>query len=356
MTQAKKLDFTGQKIFCGIDVHKKSWAVCIRSEHLQLKTFAQGRPSVAGLLQYLRTNYPSAEYKLVYEAGFCGFGYQRAFTKEGVDCIVVNPADVPTSDKDKQQKTDAVDCRKLSRLLSDHLLEGIYIPSVEQQDDRSIVRAYQQMVQDQTRCKNRIKSLLDFQGIATPEEQEYKHWSGKFITWLKELPMTPSARVGLHIQIQHYEQTRSMVLLATRQMRALAREERHKDSIRRLRTIPGIGSIGALLLATEIGDINRFERLDQLCGYVGLMPSVHSSGDRESVKGLTHRGNQQLREMLIEASWVAVRKDPALTLAFEEYATKMKKNKAIIKIARKLLNRIRYVMKNETDYVTGVVE
>jgi len=354
MTQAKKLDFTGQKIFCGIDVHKKSWSVCIRNEHMELKAFSQN-PSAADLVQYLRKNYPSAEYQLAYEAGFCGFGYQRTFAKEGMNCIVVNPADVPTSDKDKQQKTDAVDCRKLSRSLGDHLLAGIYIPDVEQQDDRSIVRAYHQMVQDQTRCKNRIKSSLDFQGIPTPEGQEYKHWSGKFITWLKELPMTPSARVSLNILIQHYEQTRSMVLLATRQMRALARQERHKDSIKRLRTIPGIGEIGALLLVTEIGDINRFERLDQLCGYVGLMPSVHSSGERESVKGLTHRGNQQLREMLIEASWVAVRKDPALTLAFEEYATKMKRNKAIIKIARKLLNRIRFVMKNQTDYETGIV-
>lgn len=355
MTQAKKLDFTGQKIFCGIDVHKKSWSVCIRSEHSELKAFVQN-PSAADLVRYLRSNYPSADFKLVYEAGFCGFGHQRAFAKEGMSCIVVNPADVPTSDKDKQQKTDAVDCRKLSRFLGDRLLEGIYIPSVEQQDDRSIVRAYHQIIQDQTRCKNRIKSFLDFQGIATPDEQEYKHWSGKFITWLKELPMTPSARVSLNILIQHYEQTRSMVLAATRQMRTLAREERHKESIRRLRTIPGIGQIGALLLVTEIGDINRFDRLDQLCSYVGLMPSVHSSGERQSVKGLTHRGNQQLREMLIEASWVAIRKDPALTLAFEEYAKTMKKNKAIIKIARKLLNRIRYVMKNQKDYETGIVE
>ena len=129
MTQAKKLDFTGQKIFCGIDVHKKSWSVCIRSEHSELKAFVQN-PSVADLAQYLRSNYPLADFRLVYEAGFCGFSYQRAFVKEGINCIIINPADVPTSDKDKQQKTDAVDCRKLSCCLRDHLLEGIYIPSV----------------------------------------------------------------------------------------------------------------------------------------------------------------------------------------------------------------------------------
>ena len=109
MTQSKKLDFSGQKIFCGIDVHKKQWMVCIRSEDFELKTFSQN-PSAAELVRHLRTNYPSADYQVVYEAGFCGFNAQREFAKEGINCIIVNPADVPTSDKEKRRKTDAVDC------------------------------------------------------------------------------------------------------------------------------------------------------------------------------------------------------------------------------------------------------
>jgi transposase len=80
MLQVKQLDFTGQKIFCGIDVHKKSWKVCIRSEHMELKTFSQG-PSATELVKHLRRNYPLADYKVVYEAGFCGFSAQREFSK-----------------------------------------------------------------------------------------------------------------------------------------------------------------------------------------------------------------------------------------------------------------------------------
>jgi transposase len=123
-----------------------------------------------------------------------------------------------------------------------------------------------------------------------------------------------------------------------------------------LRTIPGIGEISALLFATEIGDINRFAELDQLCDYVGLVPKVHGSGNKETVLGLTHRGHRELRETLIEASWVAIRLDPAMTMAFNGYAKKMLKTKAIIKIARKLLNRIRFVMKHQVEYTTAVVE
>ena len=72
--------------------------------------------------------------------------------------------------------------------------------------------------------------------------------------------------------------------------------------------------------------------------------------------GLTHRGHHKLRETLIEASWVAVRLDPAMTMAFNGYTKRMLKTKAIIKIARKMLNRIRFVMKNQKEYVPHVVE
>jgi hypothetical protein len=59
---------------------------------------------------------------------------------------------------------------------------------------------------------------------------------------------------------------------------------------------------------------------------------------------------------LIESSWVAVRKDPALLMSFNELSKKMQKNNAIVRIARKLLNRIRYVLKNKQEYVSAVVK
>ena len=355
MVQGTKLDFSGQKIYCGIDVHKKSWKVCIRSEQMQLKTFSQN-PSTIELINHLKKNYPSADYEIVYEAGFCGFSHQRQMTNEGLNCIIVHPADVPIMDKEKQRKSDTVDCRKLSKTLSEGALTGIFIPQIEQQDDRSVIRTYHQMIKDQTRFKNRIKSFLDFQGIIIPDLDGEKHWSNVFLRWLKGYPLTPTARMSFDTLIQGYEQARKMVLVATRQVRALSQMERHKDQIKLLRSIPGIGQITALLFVTEIGDINRFKEFDQLCDYIGLVPKTHSSGEDIHTLGLTHRGHHELREALIEASWVAVRLDPAMTMAFNNLSKKMIKNKAIIKIAKKMLNRIRFVMKNKKEYVTSVVQ
>lgn len=357
MLQVNQLDFSGQRIFVGIDVHKKSWKVCIRSGHMELKTYSQN-PSATELIRHLKQNYPLATYEVVYEAGFCGFSYQRQLIEHGINCIVVHPADVPTNDKEKQRKSDIIDCRKLSKTLSEGSLEGIFIPGIEQQDDRGIIRAYHQFVKDQTRYKNRIKGFLNFQGITVDrdDEHDYKYWSKNFIKRLKELPLTVSSRINLDLLIEGYEQARSMVLSATRQLRAIAKQQRHTTQIELLRSIPGIGEITALIIATEIGDINRFPKLEQLCDYIGLVPRTHSSADNDVVLGLTHRGHHKLRESIIEASWVAVRLDPAMTMAFGEYAKTMKKNKAIIKVARKLINRIRFVLKNQKKYVVAVVQ
>ena len=110
-----------------------------------------------------------------------------------------------------------------------------------------------------------------------------------------------------------------------------------------------------MILLTELHTIDRFKSLDQLCGYVGLVPDTSSSGDQEVITGITRRRNPILRAILIEAAWVAIRKDPALMLDFAAYTKRMKKSKAIVKIARKLLNRIRFVLKNKEAYVPAIV-
>ncbi len=110
-----------------------------------------------------------------------------------------------------------------------------------------------------------------------------------------------------------------------------------------------------MTLLTEIVDINRFKNLDHLASYVGLIPGEDSSGEQERNTGISHRRNAHLRSMLIECSWVAAREDPALLMAFGKLSKRMVKNRAIVRIARKLLNRIRYVLKHQKPYETSVV-
>ncbi len=165
-----------------------------------------------------------------------------------------------------------------------------------------------------------------------------------------------SGNMALHIHLEELCHLRQIIAKLNRAILALARTDPYRAWIFLLKTIPGISTLTAMIVLTELYEITRFPSIDELCSYVGLIPDTQGSGDKEHVGGITQRHHSHMRWLLIEASWIAVRKDPVLMEAFQEYCKRMRKTKAIIKIAKKLLNRIRYVLKNQAEYVTGVIE
>jgi transposase len=357
--QRNELDFKGQNIYVGIDVHLKSWSVTVLSEHSVLKKFSQN-PNAEALYKYLTGNYPGGNYNSVYEAGFCGFWIHRRLEALGINNIVVNPSDVPTKGKEKLQKTDAVDCGKLARELRSKSLTGIYIPDEAVLEMRSLIRLRSSIVKDTTREKNRIKSLLRFHGIEIPEEFT-KHsvgdWSKRFLKWLREVELsTGYGRKTLDLHIEQLVGLRGMLLQETRAIRSITRQEPFGETIRLLTSVPGIGITTAVLLLVEIDDMNRFPNSDSLAAFIGLTPMCHSSGEKDGTRNMTVRKHASLRCSMIEAAWVAIRKDPAMTLAYEGFHKRMIAQKAIVKIARKLVNRIFFVLKRKQEYVPCVVK
>ena len=165
-----------------------------------------------------------------------------------------------------------------------------------------------------------------------------------------------SGDMALKIHIEELCHLRQVIAKLNRAILALSRTEEYKGWVSLLGTVPGISTLTAMIVLLELGEIHRFPSLDHMCTYVGLIPDIRGSGEKEHVGGMTKRGHSYLRWLLVEASWVAVRKDPAMMEAFNEYCKRMKKSKAIIRIARKLLNRIRYVLKNQAEYVPCVIE
>lgn len=358
-TQVNNDLFNGQSFYVGIDYHKKSWKVTILGEHYEHKTMSQN-PDPELLASYLNRNFPGGDYHAVYEAGFSGFGSCRKLNQLGVDCIVIHPADVPTTQKEKLQKTDKADSRKLARSLKGNVFEAIHVPGKVLEADRALVRQRFRFVKDISRTKNRVKSLLFQFGIKIPERftlAQTRHWSRVYIDWLKSLPVPEdSLKNTLDNYITIGMLLRKELLHVNREVRELSRSDVYTKNFRLLISIPGIGLMTAMTILTQIGDISRFKRLDELCNYVGLVPKMYGSGDKMQTGKMIKRGRKELKIMLIEASWQAIRNDPALMAKFNELAQRMNKNKAIIRIARKLLSRIRYVLTHQQEYVLGVVE
>lgn len=357
-TKVNQNYFDGQSVYVGIDYHKSNWKVNIIGEHYEHKAFSQD-PDPIQLVRYLRRNFPGGEYHAVYEAGFSGFGACRKLNELGVNCVVVHPADVPSNQKERLQKTDKADCRKLARCLRNKEFKPIHIPDQELESDRALIRQRFRVMKDLARTKNRIKSFLYQFGIKIPERfnsNQTRYWSRIYIKWLEGLEMNQdSMREVLDSYLRYGKTIRAELLTLNRQVRALSQKTRYKRNYEFLLTVPGIGLMTAMNLLLNIGNINRFKTLDELNSYVGLIPSMHNSGDRIKTGKMVRRGRKILKIMLIEAAWVAVREDPAMMAKFNELMLKMKKNKAIIRIARKLLSRIRYILQNKCAYETGVV-
>jgi transposase len=352
MKTVPTIDFTGENIYVGFDVHQKSWRVTILTDHVFNKSFSQ-EPSVEKLINYLQTNFAGGTYHSAYEAGFCGFGIHRELSKMGVNSIVVNPADIPTTHKEQVQKEDKRDSNKIAKGLRSGDLKGIYVPSISSVEDRALLRMRHNLVKDTCRSKNRIKSFLYFHGIPIPPsfDTPQSHWSKRFMVWLKTLEMTTtSGKQALNLLINQVELMRAQILEATKQIKILSRSERYQKNMDLITKIPGIGLITGMTLLTELDDIRRFENSDKLCSFIGLVPTMSSSGEREKHGHITRRSNHLLRMMIIESAWIAVRYDPALTLAYQTYCKKMEANKAIIRIARKLITRIQVVLRDQIEY------
>jgi len=349
----KKIDFTGKDLFIGLDVHKKSWSVTVVVDGIEHRTFTQP-PDPDALNHYLRRMFPGGNYNSAYEAGFCGYRIHRELNSLGIKNIVINAADIPTSQKDKLQKRDPIDSRKIARSLEKGSLHGIHIFDRNLEELRSLNRTRFYLMRDLRRSKNRIKSFLQYFGEPVPVEFDNNQWTLKFVSWLKQIQMkTPGGQDAFSYLIRSYEHQREQMVSLSRQIRVRIREY-DNELYSLLKSISGIGPLTSSALMTEIGDINRFPHIDHLSSFVGFVPRVRESGETIHVSGITFRCNSFLRTLLIEASWQAIRQDPALMQYYHRHLVNNKGYKVIIKVARKLLNRIRYVMKNRKPYETGV--
>lgn len=286
---------------------------------------------------------------LVYEAGYCGFSVARYFLNLAWNVLVVNPADVKTGNKERYQKTDALDAKNLSNQLKSGTLKGINIPTEAEDQFTSLARHRTQVTKKLRATKLQIKSLLLFHGIDIPEEYDNSNWPNGFIEWLEKLNFsTICGDLALQGKIRMLKFIKSEYLEIANKMRAYCRKE-HKEDYNLLKSIPGIGGFLASVIIAECGDLRRFNTEGQFASFIGIVPGMHNSGGSEKCLGITPRSRSQLRSYLIEAAWIAVRKDLEMQQYYRKHQGKNVKN-IIIKVAHKMTRRILSVVKTQTPY------
>ena len=121
-------------------------------------------------------------------------------------------------------------------------------------------------------------------------------------------------------------------------------------------TITGIGSVLGASIVSEIGNISRFERANQLVAYAGLDTRIKQSGDFSATNTkLSKRGSPYLRRSIWLAATVAAFKDPALSIYYQGLRARGKAHgTAIGAVARKLTNIIFAVLRDQKPYTPNI--
>lgn len=336
------------KLYIGMDIHKKSWSVHLRTDISDHKNLTI--PSSCEVLyDYVDKHFKDHEVSLTYEAGCCGFSASRYFLSMGWNVVVVNPADVPRMDKQNYQKTDKIDCRNLSKQLSAGQLRGIYIPDEAQDLLKSLLRQRAEASKQLRAIKSNIKALLLYHGIEIPTDFDKPNWTKAFLQWLHDIKWSHNTgKICMESKLRMHEVIYQEYLQLANELRAYCRKY-HKRDYDLLKSIPGVGGFLASAILAEIGDLRRFSSEAQFASYIGIVPTMRNSGGTEKIQGVTPRCRGLLRSYIIESAWVALRMDPEMQAYYRKHIGKNPKS-IIVKIARKLLNRMLSIIKTGEPY------
>jgi transposase len=339
-------------VFAGLDVDKKSMSV-VFTDHQggmrALRMAGQASP----LVNYVRKHFPAQRVAFAYEAGPTGFGLHDELVRQAYTCVVAAPSKVPRVPGERV-KTNRLDSRKLAESLRGGQLQSIHVPTRAYRDLRHLVQLRDTHVRELTASKLRIKSLLLYEGIPFPEPSE--KWTARARRELQTLPCSETVRFKLDDLLETLHFHFQAAARATKQIRQYCLQDaKLQQSIAVLLSLPGIGWIVASHLVARLGDPQQIKNGKQIAGFLGMVSSEHSTGEKENRGEITRSGDSRLRNKLIQSAWTAIKKDPELRAfyrrIYQRHPKKVAARKAIVAVARKMTTRIYVVLKEQRPYV-----
>lgn len=234
-----------------------------------------------------------------YEAGPCGYTLQRQLAGMGIPCDVIAPSLIPKRAGDRI-KTDRRDARKLMRLYRAGELTPIRVPEEREEAVRDLMRCREDLLKTSKRYRQQLGHFLNRHGRLWME----RNWTQKHWQWVRTQRFDdPAAQTVLQEYVSAVEDALDRLRRLERQIAEIAGQAPYRETVGRLCCLRGISTISAMTLVTEVLDFRRFGTPRELMGYLGLVPSEHSSGGRQSRGGITKAGNTHARRVLVEAAW-----------------------------------------------------
>jgi transposase len=296
----------------GLDVHKESITAAVfrgrEPEPLRVDRIPNDPKRIRRYFERLQRD---GQAQACYEASGAGYVLQRMLLEWGIPCELAAPSLIPRR-AGEHRKTDRRDAIKIARDFRDDRLVLIHIPSEEEERVRDLVRCRETFQREILKSRHYILKFLRRRGFIY---REGTHWTTRHMNWIRQVlqpdHLAEEDRIVLseYLALLEYKLQRRDHL--DRRIEALALTPRYKPVVDRICCFRGFKTQAAMVIATELGDVRRFENPRQLMAYLGLVPSEHSSGDRRRLGAITKAGNTRVRHVLVQAAW-HYRKRPAV--------------------------------------------
>jgi len=234
----------------------------------------------------------------------CGSAHYWARKLEGYGHIVKLMAPQFVKPYVKTNKNDMADAEAICEAVSRPNMRFVAIKTVEQQAILSVHRARQGFVKARTAQGNQIRGLLSEFGIVIPQ-------GIRSIT--KQIPeILEDGENGLPGTMRNLiERLTDNLKEMDRQVNELEAKiqlwHRENAASRKLAEIPGLGPITASAIVATVGDAREFKNGRQLAAWMGLVPKQHSSGGKQTLLGISKRGDTYLRTLMIHGARAVIR-------------------------------------------------
>ena len=326
--------------YLGIDVHKDESHVAvldddgevteeIRVENANLDDVAQQYAGSQAAIE------ATSNYYTIYDT-----------LDEHVDVVVADPQQTKAIGI-AEVKNDRLDAKLLAQLRRAGMIAKSYVPSEELRERRALVRGRKQLVEKRTDFKNEVHALLDKHGISYDWDPFSVEGRDRLAGEAVSLGVVGDALMESFLSVideltAQIEQLEDLI-----EETAASLEETQL-----LMTIPGVSFYSSLLITAEIGEIDRFDRAEEVVSYAGLDPVVRESGDSRTEGGISKRGSGDLRWILVQCVQTAVHRcdDPYLGRFYARLKRRKNHQIAIVATARKLLVSIFHMLKRKEVY------
>ncbi len=363
---------------CGLDMHKDKivgFISCNDGSQQEMKEFGTFTCELQKVKEWLQGHH--VEHCLMESTGIYWMSLYSILTEAGITVTVANPMHIKQIPK---RKTDRKDARWLCTLLLHGLVRASFMPVKEQRVLRDFCRSRLFYMRHQNKSQNRILKILEsnniklrsvISSIRTKTAMEIIRLLASGVTDKVQLANCSKGKIRLKranlmlalegtlephhlMQLQMLLQDFDHVQKQLETLEGVINDiiaKHYSIAFECLDSITGIAGKSAQVILSEAGkDMTRFSTADHFTAWCGLAPGNNESAGKRrdtSVK----QGNTYLKTAMVTAAWAAVRvKDSYWRVLFERLRKRMKVQKAIVAIARRMLKVVYKTLETLTIY------